>query len=222
MQEACKVHANPASAVNRLAQMGLTMEALDEAVRTGLTQASGCTENDVPMARGLTAWMKTVRGLRDQLCPLGWQKDDSANFSTVVDPTGSYAIAVAAGDAFTGLKNKTPSTVTDRGPMTGTAVAVNRQLHLGEISEDFRKLAGPPPRETLQTWYLVYYEDADDDEIRLELSLPNAVTGTNRIVSWMERIIIAPQLGAGAVAIPALGGDVSDDLDIPVRRREVS
>jgi hypothetical protein len=172
------------------------------------------------MAKGITAWMKTVRGLRDQLCPLGFQKDDSANFSTVVDPTNSFAIAVAAGDAFTGREDKTPSTLTERGPMTRAAVETNRQLHLGDIAEAFKKYKPLPAHESLETWYLLYYEDVEADEIRIELSLPNHMA-SDRIVSWLERIIVTPQHGANEVVIPT-GSDGDGELQIEVTKREAS
>lgn len=222
MEQTCKVHANPASAETRLKQMGIPSGAPELAVRTGLASASECTENDVPMAKGFTAWMKTVRALRDQLCPLGFQKDDRANFSTVIDPTDSFAIAVAAGDAFTGCEGKhQPSTVTERGPMTRAAVEKNRQLHLGDVAEEFRQYKPLPPRETLETWYLLYFEDPETHEIRAELSLPNQMAG-DRIVSWLERILLTSQPGAGEVVIPSRSGDDDGDMEIEIVKREAS
>jgi hypothetical protein len=224
MEQPCKVHANTASAATRLKKLGIPMPALQEAVRWALAQASACTDNDVPMAKGMTAWMKTVRGLRDQLCPIGFQGDDSGNFSTVVDPTNSFAIAVAAGNDFTGREDKTPSTLTERGPMTRAAVETNRQLHLGDISEAFKKYKPLPPHEALETWYLLYFEDVQADEIRIELSLPNHMAG-DHIVSWLERIIVTPQAGADGLAVStANDGDDNDDgdLKIEVTKREAS
>lgn len=221
MQEPCEVYTNVASVATRLNQLGIPQEALQEAIRTAISQASGCTENDVPMARGMIAWMKGVRGLRDQLGPKGWRRDDTQNFSTVVDPTNSYAIAVAAGNPYTGRHDKTPSTQTDRGPVTRSAVEKNRQLHLSLVDPKF----GPAPVSTVgaETWLLLYFEDSAADEIRIELSLPNKMTAEGFVTSWQERIIISPLSESSQVTVQTPGdGDDQDDLQIEVTKREAS
>lgn len=94
-----------------LAQIGLTKEILRDAILRGEAGRDSCTANDAPGAPGFYAWAGTVRGLRDILTPRGWTRNDDVNYSRVINPDKSIAIAVVTGDEGTGNKDVSP-----RGP----------------------------------------------------------------------------------------------------------
>jgi hypothetical protein len=72
-----------------------------------------------------------------------------------------------------------------------------------------------PPDEACTTWFLVIH--ADDDHIRMEVSLP--VDAKDGIVGeWVERILIDAVPTSGAVAPIEPGEDDDDDGEPMVTR----
>lgn len=118
--------------------------------------------------------------------PRGWIPSNSQTFATIIDPAGVFAIVVAAGDQHTGLRDRTHSTRSEKGPATRNAIGTN-QMAFAEIDPSY-----PWPRVVIpkRTWFLLYYLDEDADEIRIELSLPAAMTGDGHVTAWRERRIL--------------------------------
>jgi hypothetical protein len=149
--------------------------------------------------------------LRDQLVLLGWKPENDGGLPTIINPAATIALCINSGDENTGNASKTPSTKHHKGART-VGFVVSNQMALFEVpsapvrSRDGRKL---------QTWTLLFYEDAG--EIREELSLPVFIDG-GQINGWTERIILP--------AIPLDGGgsgvkiepDFGPDIDIDIRR----
>lgn len=175
-----------------LAKLGLNRTVLSEALQAGYLASASCTENDPPNYAGMSQWARTVRGLRERVVPLGWEKCDARGYSTVVDPTGRIAIAVASGCENTGRNNgKSPTTKSEKGPRTVNAVLTNKdQLEL--FPETL-----PPVREVVDeeqdklTFILLFHRDRA--EIRAELSLPASMGSDGHINGWAERIILTSQ-----------------------------
>jgi len=159
-----------------LAKLGLNLQDLVDAVNAGELARRGCTANDPPTAPGYSAWSRIVRSLREINLPKGWTKSDSG-LSTVINPEGDVAIAVAAGDAFTGT-DKTPSTKYPKGRATHEAVEAN-QLEL--FSTGTKKRAKGP-----LTWILLVH--ATTTEVRSELSLPESIDDAGYVRTWRLRI----------------------------------
>ena len=164
-----------------LAKLGLKLQDLVDAVNAGELARRGCTANDPPTAPGYSAWSRIVRSLRDINLPMGWRKSD-AGLSTVISPAGDLAIAVAAGDAFTGT-DKTPSTKYPKGRATQDAVEAN-QLELFTTGP---KKRGKGPL----TWILLVH--ATTTEVRAELSLPASIDESGHVRTWKRRIPLPPQ-----------------------------
>jgi hypothetical protein len=59
-------------AVDRLAELGLSVDLVERVVRQADAEASFCTPLDPPIMEGLTRWARTNRFLREELIPLGW------------------------------------------------------------------------------------------------------------------------------------------------------
>lgn len=194
-----------------LSNLGLTPAPLFEAVIAGLLARDACTANDPPFLPGIYQWGKTVRALREALAPLGWSRSDEGNFCTVVEPGGSFAIAVASGSEDTGRADgQMPTTKRRKGPSTADAVHANAQL---DLFEEFAPTVTTEP--DLATWFLLFY--GDTDEIRAELSLPNSIGDDGHIDGWRERILLGSRPLDDKI-VPA-APDFGPDPTIDVRRR---
>ena len=204
---------------DRLAELGLEETRIAEVVRRGYIAFISCTANDPPLYPGFTAWAQMVRGLREYLLPKQWERCDENNYSLVINPLGTVAIAVATGDEATGRADMTPTTKSSRGTCTIEAVTVNQsQLNL---PFDFPPLPAPmrPANADDQrlTWILLVHRSTN--EIRCELSLPVSMGSDSRFESWQERIILGsipidPQLLEEVPLTPAM-----PDVTVDVKRR---
>lgn len=206
-----KLHATPDEVDAALARLGLTREPLWEAVLAGLLARDGCTANDPPFLPGIYQWGRTVRGLREGLAPLGWSRSDEDNFCTVVEPGGTFAIAVASGSEHTGrVGREMPTTKRRKGPSTAEAVQANAQLYL------FEEFAPAVPNEPDRaTWVLLFHSDGK--EIRIEVSLPDSMSDDGHINGWRERIVLGGRPLDGDI-IPS-APDFGPDPIIEVRRK---
>lgn len=172
------ISGNPAA---DLAELGLKLQDLVDAINAGELARRGCTANDPPTAPGYSAWSRIVRTLRDINLAKEWTKND-AGLSTVINPDGTLAIAVAAGDAFTGT-DKNPSTKYPKGRATHDAVEAN-QLELFATGPK-KRAKGP------LTWILLVH--ATTTEVRAELSLPESIDDAGYVRTWTRRIPLPPQ-----------------------------
>jgi hypothetical protein len=206
-----KLHVQPDEVDAALAELGLTRPQLLEAVVAGLLARHACTPNDPPFLPGIYQWGRTVRVLREALAPLGWSRSDEGNFCTVVEPGGSFAIAVASGSEDTGhVGRASPTTKRRKGPTTAEAVHTNAQLYL--FPELAPAVRAEPDRAT---WVLLFHSDGK--ELRAELSLPDSIGDDGHIDGWRERIILGAQPLDDEIATPA--PDFGPDPTIDVRRK---
>jgi hypothetical protein len=198
-----------------LGKIGLDQQLLSEALQSGYLASASCTENDPPNYAGMSQWARTVRGLRERLVPLGWSKSDAKGYSTVVDPAGRIAIAVASGCENTGRNNgRSPTTKSEKGPRTADAVLANKdQLEL--FPETLLPIREDEEQEKLTYIYLFHRDRA---EIRAELSLPASMGSDGHINGWAERIILAAQ------PLDPMPADVAPDFapqpPVDVRRKD--
>jgi len=207
------VHHEPADVVDRLALLGLPVDALRDAVAMGEAARNSCTANDPAITPGFLAWARTTRGLRDLLAPAGWRRSCEGGLETAVAPDGKLALAVATGDESTGRAAGTPKTKYSKGPATAAAIEQN-QLSL--FAEPEPIVPGPVPTDRV-TWLLLIARGVD--EVRCELSLPAAIGDDGRVESWSERIILAPVGRDGEPTVsPA---DQEPDIVVEVSRRAV-
>lgn len=174
-------------AVDRLAELGLSVELIERIVRRADAEASTCTPLDPPIMGGLTRWGRTTRFLREELIPAGWGYDNPRNLPRTIHPSGEFAIVVTSGDELTGLTDLLPTTKYPKGYATVRAVENNEQLafdfgDFGPLDEVRSLDVG-----AFLTWFLMFRDD--ENGFRVELSLPDAITG-GRIISWTERIIL--------------------------------
>ena len=208
-------------AVDRLTELGLSVEIVERVVRRADAEASICTALDPPIMEGLTRWGRTNRYLREELVPADWRYDNPSNLPRTIHPSGDFAIVATTGDERTGLVELVPTTKYPKGYATVQAVGINEQLtlDLGDFDLD------PDDGRTvdagdLRTWFLLFH--VDDDGFRVELSLPDSIAD-GWITSWAERIILPdfPRDDDRLAALLTPGGDGQDEgIEVEVNRRQ--
>src|SRR5690554_5229579 len=112
------VHVASSEVVSRLTQLGLRESQLAEVVKRGYLTFASRSPNDPPLYPGFSAWAMMVRALREYLLAEGWERSDENNYSLVINPPGTVAIAVATGDDATGCADAQPATKCSKGPRT--------------------------------------------------------------------------------------------------------
>ncbi|GEJ99332.1 hypothetical protein [Streptomyces sp. 1-11] len=210
----------PEDADARLAEMGLSVAKIRNSVTTGDDARSRVSLRYYPRNfPGVTMWAETLAALRRELLKVrqGWRIGQTGNYETVYSAERRLAFAVVAGDRFTGLDGARPPRLTrKRGPKTKERVDRNAEYQQLAFEIDLPVLANElPPDEACSTWFLVVY--ADDDHIRMEVSLPVDVKD-GFVGEWVERILIDPIPTSGAVAPIEPGEDDDDDGEPMVTR----
>jgi hypothetical protein len=210
------VHKHPHDARRRLAELGVSVEALIRSLRAGHVARLSCTDNDPPFIAGTEAWRFVVRTLRDELLPKKWRKADPGNYSLVISDVRKLSIVVASGDIFTRDSRGTPTTKNPKGLYTEAATIRNRydqpDLFPETLPENVRRAA---LALEYQTWILLVF--ITDDEFRAELSLPNEIED-DQIVSWYERIFVPDDFDDPGASVKPVD-DSGPDIDVPVRRK---
>jgi hypothetical protein len=114
---------------DRLAEFGLTVEILTEALKMGEAGRNARTLNDTRPACAMTPWNDSTRGLRDQLIHRGWYAKEQV-LSLTINPDGWRAFVFATGTDATGQRHLVPTTKWPKGAATARAVEKNGQLAL--------------------------------------------------------------------------------------------
>jgi hypothetical protein len=174
-------------AVDRLAELGLSVEMIERVVRRADAEASTCTLLDPPILVGLLRWGRTNRYLREELATAGWTFDNPRNLPRTIHPSGEFAIVATTGDELTGLEDLLPTTKYSKGDATARAVETNGQLMLDFGDFDLGQESQTSETRAVLTWFMLFY--VDEDGFRVELSLPDSIVD-GRITSWAERIIL--------------------------------
>jgi len=203
-------------ALDRLTELGLTAKIIERAILRAEAEAATCTAFDPPSMAGFMRYGRTVRFLREDLVPLGWDYDNPRNLCRTINPGREFAIVSTSGDEATGNPDLTPTTKYPKGYATAEAVDRNGQLAFDFGDEGIKET--PIDEEQLATWFLLYY--VTDDEIRAEISLPSAMVGGS-ISDWQERIILPVFTLDADPAAKRPGDDDSDEGEyvVEVNRR---
>jgi hypothetical protein len=187
-----KVFEDHSDIAARLAGLGpgLTEEVIVYAVSRGEDARLTCNKYDPLTLGGTLAWGRTIRGLREVLCPtFDWELCRAGGLETVVSPDGQVAITVTTGNSDTGRRTS-PRSKYRKGIVTQGVVSQNQQLWLfppegGDFSASRPQNFSPPDRKT---WILLI--DSSEEGIYCELSLPVAIDSDGRLGEWAERIIL--------------------------------
>lgn len=214
-----QTHFEHRDVASRLAQLGLEEVKIAEIVKRGYVAFTNCTPNDPPLFPGFSAWATMVRALREYLLPEGWERCDNNNYSLVINPAGSVAIAVATGDDATGRNGVQPTTKSSKGPSTAEAVTSNQlQLDFGFPMVEVPTSADASPEEQRMTWILLVHRARG--EVRCELSLPTSMGSDGRVDGWRERIILgAIPTDPDLVEITSPTPPNQPEINVDVKRR---
>ena len=173
-----------------LAAIGITEAECLDALAAGDSAAAACTLNHPPMASGFYRFAETVASLALQKGAEGWTRHDYKNFSTVVSPSGLFAIAVASGDAGTGDLSASVTTRSPKGVTTEEAIDVNLTLPFDErcIAENRKLKEQPPAAAKVQPTTFFLLHDRRDGVRYAELSRPQSIDERGYVTKWLPRI----------------------------------
>ncbi len=159
---------------------------------------------------------KTIRQLRE-LLP-AWHAQRPDGYEITIAPSGTHAVAVAAGDAATGTLDSRiqPSNRSAKGHQTRRAVERNQPsfyAHRPDIWEVDPTANTDLVAAPTQTWillFLVKLDDVDGPEIRFEFSLPAQIE-RGYVTRWRERIVFPPIQDIGDAIAPGPAPYIDDD-----------
>ena len=158
---------------------------------TRLRSVAECTALDPVSAAGYESWRWTVRRLREVLVPYGWEAIDEHGLPLVLnvvpDEGPPIAISVSTGDAWTGNRDRNPSTKYSKGPITASLVAINEEQLRLEFAGRPDLRAVPDEGERL-TWILLVHWTPTTAQV--ELSLPASINPAGFVTVWRERVIL--------------------------------
>jgi hypothetical protein len=216
MPQQSTIHIKPSDVANRLRELGISEAVLRTAVIHSHVEVARCTKNDPKALPGYLYWAKTTGFLRDELAGAGWEPDFGAGSEPTVRPGGKVAVVVANGDANTGRRGVTPTTKHTKGRVMELAVQANSPYRVMSFSDLEPSFPAVDPLPDRLTWILLLYV-LKDQEIRLELSLPDGIDTNGHVVSWGERLILTPiSLAVNQTA----RGNPPSMINVPVRRRQ--
>ena len=211
MQSAVEVYFHPIEVDDRLGNLDLDVDTLWRSLQFGQAYAADCTRHDPPSGKGIIAWDKVNRMLRDLLVPSGWSIENHMNYAMTVHPNGKWAVIVATGDEQTGLPTGAPQTRSSKGPATQRAISRNiNQLSFAQLDPTWSV------RPARLTWILLYRFDAEDYSIYGELSLPVSMTSDGHVNRWQTRIMLSDPKGDSMVTPVTPQFEGGDDIDVPV------
>lgn len=206
---------------NRLHQLGWTREQLIEVVAAMVSARNDTTENDPSSAPGWMAWKDGTRRLREIALPMGWQRDETNNVPSVINPELALRVTVCNTDDGTCVEDRIPKNRTKKGPATDRSVSENtgwlfsaeETPQIVPLSKGVRQPGG------VSNYVLCVYHEGD--EVRAEFSCP-MVTSAGYYADFVERIFLitsGDDFEGNKVtrATPEL--DDVQEYDIPVKRK---
>lgn len=194
----------------RLLEMGLALDLLERVLLRGFVGRTNCTAHDPIQTPGTEAWRHVIRGLRDELVPHGWRKDDPRGLPLVINDSLEICITAASGDDATGHWHLTPAQRNAKGSVTEAAVRVNASQSelFPELIEEELSAALPP----YAFWILLI--NITDSVIFAELSLLAKMSG-GRATFWLERIML-PTIKPDPEDWVEATEDEGEAIDVPV------
>lgn len=185
---AVRIYREPNEVANRLGDFGISVDELIPVIEAIIAARNDVVAVDARTAAGTKAYLAGVRHTRFLFMSKGWKADSTNNVESVIHPeTGIkivYQSVDQACDGFTG-----PQAINGKGPAAESAIkgaqgSLFKDEDLPEVTrEEIEKLDS-------SVWFLCVSVGVDDeDDVRVELSLPAAVENKN-FKGFLERIFI--------------------------------
>lgn len=210
------MHAENADSL--LAEFDLTVaEVHDYVVRAGLQAAGGVSPLAPPGACGRHAHDGYVAGLRGLLVPRGWEIAQQDMVARTVHRERQLAIIVSRGNEFTAEPggSRYLTTAWPKGSRALAGAILPRQDGF-ELVDDSGFNWGSDAREDSEwvVWYLLHHQTAT--EVRLELSAPTHLDGSDFPCNWSSRIILPPYILGQVQLDEDRDDDIGGEPDVPV------
>ncbi len=223
MLESTVIVSSPQTVEARLAELGLTLELLEDIRIAAAAAEASATPFEPTSAPGTKAWHAGSGTLRERKVLGGGRcrSVDIRNWPVLLDLERDIALTVATGDGMTGLVvgEKQPPTKNPRGVVVATAIARNMvQLTFPEAVVGAPPVARSKARTAPVTWFILLA--STETELRAEVSLPARIR-KKRIDYWHTRILLPsiprhPQ-GTPIRKTPDTSGQ--EVVDVPVVRK---
>ncbi len=208
---------------NALRDKDTRREWLIEVAQTMAVAAAECTENDPQGSRGWRRYQMGTRRARELHLPTGkWERDDTDQIASILNPSLGIRIVVCSTDDGTCIEDREPKNRSKKGAATDRIIDGNRQLDLFEVFGIEEPIL-VKPRERKDddpvTWHLCVYHEGED--LRAELSL-FVETASGFFGKSAARIFLLGGEGPSADVIEEDRPDSGDgsDFDIPVIRKK--
>ncbi|WP_216209610.1 hypothetical protein [Amycolatopsis aidingensis] len=210
----------PGQLDERLAELGLKREYLEQAIWSGVRDRRLADEFEPGTAAGLRDWMGRVRELRKVLAENGWRPVNPANAPFSRSPDGSVLLGVMLGNQHTGRPGGRLESTYPKGTAIENLTAHNDsdQYSLPEIDA----LLGLPDEghEPAKAWFLVTFHEHDQEgrvtRVRYEIAQPAPSRADQKIDNWAARYCLRP---VEFPPIVDLGADHHEPIDVRVARR---
>ncbi|WP_131807605.1 hypothetical protein [Mycolicibacterium wolinskyi] len=185
------------------------------AIEAGDIGARSIGEHHPITGAGLTRWIQVVGMLRRRLASgRNWRGDNPRNRPISRHTSKPYTLSTVGGTDATGIVDHARGPLAANKKGRATAEAVTGTLTLIEVDKllpqarTFDAATTPPSGN----WFLVYYRD--DEEIRVEISLPLGFS-EGQFTGWLVRVILDSWTPPEPVTRPLdVGGQ---DVDFEVR-----
>lgn len=169
----------PAEVNDRLAELGVTKDELQEVVASAVAARNDAVDHDPSNAAGWLAYCYGTRKLREIYCPKEWILDRSGGVESVIHPeTGAKLV----------YQNADCAAREDREPQPVSAKGEASKALINSVNGDlFRSwpVDGEAPEGSV--WYLLV--ETEGERVTAELSCPRGVEG-GRFSGYIERIFI--------------------------------
>ena len=201
-------------AENRLKEINIKNQHLQDACLAGLLQKNNCNENNTKGGPGFIQWDETIRSLRELSIEDGWTRYQQNHLEGIISENSKTIILPSSGNLSTGNPNQTPINKNPKGYRT---IQIIEKVAQGNLFTGYPDQSDDVYNEL---FILLYY--CTDQKLKMELSKPLQITRQGKIVAWQERIIIPeynlydfdPSKYNNSPNLPD-----SDSLDIEVLRR---
>ncbi len=192
----------------RLAELGLTIEALLDVLRHYALSLNSQTDDHPSWGRGISPASEAVFALRSRMKTEGWTRQEEKGFALTVHPDGKLAVNIAKGDEGTGDPKVNVETSSEKGVCTEAAIGANQYL----LDLPAPEVVGTNQRPT---WYLLFRKKING--IHAELSLPVGLVDKH-ISLWRERIML-PVLPEDGVEV-SVGGFDDGGFEVKLSRKK--
>jgi hypothetical protein len=146
---------------------------LREALQRGISARKRMTENNPVTSGGQYFYSEVVRGLRELLKPLGYEKKSTRNVELTINKNKGIAIYLCSGCEQTGNPSGVPQSNTDKGDFTLELFGLNYDnAHNLDLFPELLPQSNPKNKLNCDIWFFLHYFDKSNNKLKAELARP--------------------------------------------------